>query len=203
MVESDVDICNIALGKLGADVITSLTQNSKSARLCNKYWAHVRDLILRGHDWNCASTYASIASLADVPIPDDWDYQYQLPVDPYCLNIRELPDAKTAPYKVVGRTLYTNESSPIVIRYTQRMTNVADMDVLLVDVIACKLAEQMAYDLTHSASVADRMERKYAMAMIDAIDANIIEVDAPYTIASPSERDKAVTTKSWTGAGRA
>lgn len=202
MAASDVAICNIALGKLGAKTITSLTEDNKSARACNKYYTHVRDLVLRAHDWNCASVYVSLGSLADTPIADDWDYRYQLPVDPYCLAVREMPDAKTAPYKIVGHILYTNETPPIIIRYTRRITVATEMDELLVDVIACKLAEQMAYDLTHSASLADRMERKYVMSMIDAIDANIVEASAPYTNTSPFERDKNVMTNSWANAGR-
>jgi len=202
MAGSDVDLCNIALGKIGAAVITSLTQDSKSARACNEHFNHIRDLVLREHDWNCASLYASIAALADTPIPDDWDYQYVLPVDPYCLSLREMPDAKVAPYRVVGRKLYTNESSPVTIRYTQRMTNVAEMDPLLAEAVACKLGMQIGYDLTHSVSIANRMEDQYDTALMNAIDANVIEVNAEYTITSPAERDAAVMTNSWDKTGR-
>ena len=46
---SVVQICNSALNQLGAASITSLTDNSKNARLCNERYATVRDAVFRSH----------------------------------------------------------------------------------------------------------------------------------------------------------
>jgi hypothetical protein len=51
---SDVAICNTALNRLGANTITSFTENSKEARLCNAEYEGIRDQVLRSHPWNCA-----------------------------------------------------------------------------------------------------------------------------------------------------
>ena len=50
---SVVEICNEAMDLLGAATITSLDENSKEARLCNRRFSTVRDAVLRSHPWNC------------------------------------------------------------------------------------------------------------------------------------------------------
>ena len=47
-------ICNSALVALGASEITFLTDDNERARLCNRLWPTVRDMVLRAHVWNCA-----------------------------------------------------------------------------------------------------------------------------------------------------
>ena len=64
---SVVDICNEAMDLLGAATITSLTENSKEARLCNRRFDTVRDTVLRSHNWNCAITRATLAQDAVAP----------------------------------------------------------------------------------------------------------------------------------------
>ena len=49
---SVIEICNSALLQLGAQAITSLTENSKNARLCNARFNTVRDSVFRSHPWN-------------------------------------------------------------------------------------------------------------------------------------------------------
>lgn len=58
---SVVEICNEAMDLLGAATITSLDENSKEARLCNRRFSTVRDAVLRSHPWNCAITRATLS----------------------------------------------------------------------------------------------------------------------------------------------
>ena len=50
---SVVDICNSALNLLGASTISSLTEDSKNARLCNQRYEPIRNRMFRSHAWNC------------------------------------------------------------------------------------------------------------------------------------------------------
>jgi hypothetical protein len=55
MASSDIEICNLALSRLGADTITSLTADAtKEDRLCNQFYAQFRDELLRSFAWNFA-----------------------------------------------------------------------------------------------------------------------------------------------------
>jgi hypothetical protein len=55
MVTDAVEICNLALSRIGANTITSLTIDSaKEDRLCNLFYAQFRDEILKSFAWNFA-----------------------------------------------------------------------------------------------------------------------------------------------------
>ena len=50
---SQVEICNAALLSIGADTITSLTEDSDEAAFMNARFEAVRDAVLRAHPWSC------------------------------------------------------------------------------------------------------------------------------------------------------
>lgn len=55
MASTDVEICNLALSRIGANTITSLSANSaKEDRLCNQFYTQFRDELLRSYPWNFA-----------------------------------------------------------------------------------------------------------------------------------------------------
>jgi hypothetical protein len=99
---TEVDNCNIALGKLGIQkVIRSLSQDSVEAKACNVTYSNTRDSLLRMAPWNCAMKTANLDYITSVPgTPENtsaatnlwqpgqprppWAYEYQYPVD--CLK---------------------------------------------------------------------------------------------------------------------
>ena len=48
-----VDIANSALNMLGATNITTLTEDTKTARIANQRYEFVRDAVFRAHPCNC------------------------------------------------------------------------------------------------------------------------------------------------------
>ena len=153
---SAVTICNIALSKLGASRITSLLDKSEEAILCNLYYEITRDEVLRSHPWACAIERQSLAQLSSGPITDDYDYQYQLPTDPYCLRPLNIPNDPSAEYKIEGRKLLTNLDS-VILRYIKRVVDPNELDPLLVKTIAYRLAADISYDITNSRTIHDDM----------------------------------------------
>ena len=68
---SVVNMCNSALNLLGASTISSLTEDTKNARLCNQRFTPIRDRVFRSHNWNClikrvqlAQDYASFLPIS-------------------------------------------------------------------------------------------------------------------------------------------
>ena len=55
-----VDIANSALNTLGATNITALTEDTKTARICNQRYSFVRDAVFRAHPWNCLVTRVAL-----------------------------------------------------------------------------------------------------------------------------------------------
>ncbi len=154
MAISEVDICNQALMKLGAKPrINALTEDSDNARLCNTFYDSVRDAVLRSHPWNCAIERKQITALATDPIAD-YDKQYQLPTNPWCLRVLQVGTIIQQPVRwtVEGRKLLTDINSPKLV-YIKRITDTNEFDTLLVDVLVLKLALKMAMPLTNSGSI--------------------------------------------------
>lgn len=172
---SIVGICNRALQKLGATRISSITQDSVSARACNNAYDIVRDAELRAHSWNFAITRAGIA--ADSATPEyGYDYQYTLPPD--CLRL--LPNDRTegaysTDYKVEGRKILTNDSAPLYIRYIARVTDTVQYDSLFVEALACRLAIEMCEELTQSNSKRQLATEEYKAAIRESRKINAFE----------------------------
>lgn len=146
---SETDICNQALLKVGAKPpIGTLGEDSENARLCNTFYASVRDAVLRSHPWNCAIHRTTITAIVATP-DSDWDHQYQLPANPYCLRVLQVGSFVDQPtrWTIEGRRILTNENSPPIV-YIKRITDTNEFDSLLLDALVLKLAIKIAMPLT-------------------------------------------------------
>jgi hypothetical protein len=157
---SETEIASNALTKLGAQPITSIDDDdTQRARLCRAYYPNVRDAVLRAYPWRCATTRADLALDGDTPVGDDWSYQLQLPVDPYCLRVLKVDDG-TILYTVEGRLILCDESS-LYLKFTERMANTGNYDSLLSEAIECRLAAELAYPVTGSPTLINAMWKLY------------------------------------------
>jgi len=180
---SVVDICNEAMDLLGAATITSLTENSKEARLCNRRYETVRDAVLRAHPWNSAITRTTLPQDSDAPA-FGFTYQYTLPTNPYCLRVLSFwnsnVDSEIAAYdsqvmyKIEGRKILSNEGT-CKITYVARVTDTEQFDPLLSNTIAHRLASETAYAITGSNSVAQQMFQLYESRLREARSMDAME----------------------------
>jgi hypothetical protein len=180
---SVVDICNEAMDLLGAATITSLTENSKEARLCNRRFETVRDAVLRSHPWNTAITRAEIAKDSAAPA-FGFSYQYALPTDPYCLRVLSFwnsnVDSEIAAYdsqvmyKIEGRKILSDEGT-CKITYIGRITDTEQYDAMLSNTIAHRLAAETAYAITGSTTVAQQMQALYEQRLREARSMDAME----------------------------
>jgi hypothetical protein len=155
---SKVDIANEALLMLGANSITSFTDNDSNAVLVNRFFDGERDAVLRSHRWNCAITTANLASLATAPIID-WAFKFTLPTDPYCLrvlDVRTVSGDIKLDHAIQGRELLTEEST-VDITYIQRLEDTTLFDALLHQAIVFRIAWKLAYPITRSHTVMSQM----------------------------------------------
>ena len=167
---TEVSICSNALRRLGDSPITSLTDDTERARLCNSFYADARDAVLRLHPWNFAITRTSLAQLSDTP-SYGFAYQYSLPTNPYCLRVlaMEYEDYifKVENYSTQGRVLLTDQSSAKIL-YVAKITDTTQFDALFVDVLTAKLALDLCYPITNSVSLQDKMQKLYQLKLSDA-----------------------------------
>ena len=172
MANSTVELCNRALDLIGTNSITSLNDNSKAARLCNRNFGPVRDAVLRSYPWNCAMARARLPALVTAPA-FGYARAFQLPQGPdpaYCLRVWEIngEPAEDIDYQIEGRTIVTDEAAPLDIRYVARIEDPTLFDPLLDDAIAARLAVDIAFSLVSNATLVTELRNAYVAKMNEA-----------------------------------
>ena len=145
---SQVQICNLALSRLGANTITALTDGTTEAKLCNTFFTDIADEVMIEGSWSSTIARASLAQTTTTP-SFGYSYEFQLPVDPKCLKVLNIDEAAPGnePFKIEGDKLLS-DSTTVKIRYIQRLTDTEDWDVFLRRAFISRLASELAYPLT-------------------------------------------------------
>lgn len=198
MVATWVQLANKALDKVGAKRITSFSEDSKAARVTQEAYPDIVDEVLTEHAWATAMERQALAELSSDNLTT-WEYKYQLPVSPWCLRPDAVvdedygePDPKY-PFVVEGRVLYCNVENAIL-KYVARPDSPASLGPMLVNAIACRLAQEICYSLTQSVDLTDRMKAAYETALYRAKWENS-------TVASESTSEEDATATEWVDAG--
>ena len=77
---SIVNICNFALQNIGANTITTLTEDTNEAIQCNLRYESIRAMVLEAHSWNFASKRVALNKESVGPV-FGFDNQFALPSD--------------------------------------------------------------------------------------------------------------------------
>lgn len=166
---SKVQICNMALSRIGAATITALTDNTAEAKLCSTLFDDLADRVMMQGSWTSTITRASLVQTSTTPT-FEFTYEYQLPTDPKCLKVLGIDEDTIGrtEYKIEGDKLLTDSSS-IKIRYIGQLTDTEDYDPLLVEAIEVLLASYLAKSITGSTVDADRLRQEY----FELVDRNL------------------------------
>lgn len=148
---SQLEIINAALSRIGANEIVSLDEGTAEARIASASWDIARKACLRDHPWNFAIKEAELNRLSSVT-PQQFKYAYRIPA--LCVRLLQ----------VVGNPVYRLQSGNIQmdgercqVRYVEDVLDTTQWDALFVDVMAQRLAADIAYGITKSQATADSM----------------------------------------------
>ena len=158
-------IANLALSNLGEARIQSLTEDSSRARACSARMDQVIESVLRMHVWNSALERKELTQIG-APV-FGWNYMFQLPAD--CIKVVEVnPISK---FQVEKRNILSNETS-LYLLYVAEPTDINNLDSLLAEAIAMKLAVEVAETLTSKQGLKQEMMQKFIIALQEARSAN-------------------------------
>lgn len=157
MAITEVSICNSALGKLGSERISSLSEDSKIARACNERFSHVRDIVLYEHPWNFALVRVALSRRVDTPA-FGFTYHFDLPSD--CLRIIDT-DLGKVPYTIEGRRLLT-DASEVNALYIKRVTSAYMFTPSFAEAVALRLGADIAYLITQETAREQSLLAQYA-----------------------------------------
>ena len=181
---SDTETANLALQKLGAARITSLTEDSRNARSVNSCYASVRDQELRSNPWNFARRRTTISADINAPV---YDFCYAFTMPPDCLRILK-PNDPDLDWQFEGEKILTNQpagntTAPILnLTYISRITDMNEWDSLAVDTLATRIAIQCCIEIKDSNSNLQGLRDMYKENIRTARHANAMEqipADAP------------------------
>lgn len=150
---SQTDLLNDALGQIGAEAISAIDDGSTNANHCSRFYAPLRDSLLRSHHWNFAMKRQELAQDLTAPV-FEFAYAYTLPAD--CLKLVEYIGSNSTStswlvgtegvlkrYRVEGRTIVTNDGV-VSIRYLRRVENPDEFDAIFYQVLTTWLASKLA-----------------------------------------------------------
>lgn len=175
MASSDVEICNLALQKLGAARIASLTEDSVSAIECNAAYDHLRKTEIRRYKWNFARKRASLAASAVAP---DFDYDNAFPLPSDCLRVLP-PNDRDVDWQIESHegtnAILTNWGDPLEVVYLADITDPTRFDTCFAEMLACRIAEHICEKLTGSTTKASKAIEDYKFARAEARRINAFE----------------------------
>ncbi len=173
---SVVSICNLALGHLGADHISDLSEASTEARTCKRFYDQTRDTLLgSGYPWSFAKATADLAEAGGVA-KWRWEHTYPKPAD--CLRVKTVhlsnipgslglteealwAEELGTPYELSAGHVLCN-ISPATLRYIRREVDPSKYDPLFVEALSWHLAARLAMPLTRDPM---RRSESFQMAM--------------------------------------
>lgn len=166
---SQVQICNLALSRLGASTITSLTDGTTEAKLCNTLFSDLADEVMVEGSWSTTINRASLARTTNTPA-FEYSYEHQLPVDPKCLKVLNIDEDSpgSIDYRIEGDKLLSDETT-IKIRYIARLTDTEDWGPLLTRAFISRLASELAYPLTGDNTKADIEFKRYKLFLSEGL----------------------------------
>ena len=182
---SVVNMCNSALNLLGASTISSLTEDTKNARLCNQRYEPIRNRVFRSHNWNCLIKRVQLAQDSTGPVVE-YTYGYTLPTD--CLRVMKIHNGSTdsiasdLDYKVEGRKIVTDITT-IYLVYIALVTDPNEYDTYLREAVSHQLAADICYAITNNSTLANNYmtradERLREARFIDATENALDTVEA-------------------------
>lgn len=183
---TEADICRLALDHIGAKSITSLTELSTEAQVCNRLYPMCRDQVLRDYPWAFAQVHRTLAEIT-VTNKFGFEYAYQYPTD--CVRAlyiyRVLMSASPIAFKVasggpsVGKLIFTNQYQAELV-YTFKCDNAYLYDDSFIAALSYRLASELVMPITKNAKLVTPMQQLYQAQISSAavIDSQEGQMDA-------------------------
>lgn len=175
MATSQVEICNLALARIGiSQFISSLSEQSTEANVMALVFTPTVNRLLSEMPWNFATR---IVELQDIGTPPGgWLYRFQYPND--CLVLRSIYDEQPdpvnkEPFRVIedvtngGLAICANIQSPTA-EYTGRITNVNLFSQQFINALTWALASEAAIPLSANATLAKSASVAYQTVLHEA-----------------------------------
>lgn len=160
---TDVDICNAALVKVGAEPIATLEDNSKRAKLCKLHYTRLKNELIVSHPWNFAIKRVTLEENGDTPA-FEYAYAYDLPED--YLRIFRVAYGDDIDYKVEGKTILSQDQTFPMLYISE--TTEEMFSVYFTEALGHKVAVELSYSMVQSNELSERILKNYTDSLRNA-----------------------------------
>lgn len=154
---TDVQICNLALARLGDARITALTDSTAQATYCSLFYAQTVEELQADFDWSFCRKQVGL--FGGTSAFTNYSTKYSLPAD-YIRVIRVSgidSSENFGTWEVIGTDLQTNISSSLSLDYIANITDTTKFPAIFVEALTIKLAAVLAMPLTGSKELFEQM----------------------------------------------
>jgi hypothetical protein len=160
---TDVQICNLALARLGDAKLTTLGDASAQAQYCTLFYAQTVKELQTDLDWQFCRKLAT--ATAD-GTPPAFGYANRFPLPGDFLRVLRIngidEDENFAKWEIIGGFIHTGLTGPIQIDYVANVTTTTTFPAIFVELLTAKLAAHLALPLTGSKELFAQMAQIYA-----------------------------------------
>ena len=161
--DTKLSICSDALILLGASPLSSFSEGTDSAQICDRLYDDLKDSLIASYPWSWSFKKVQLARLTSTPV-NEWKYQYALPGDRIA-GVRAVY-ASTATgispiqygWEIQGDKLDTSEET-IVVDY-QFSPNESALPTYFVQLLKYAMAAEIAETVTDQITKAQYYEQK-------------------------------------------
>lgn len=164
---TQVEVCNLALGWVGSELITSINDSTTPARLCKANWNSTRDVVLASREWAFAIRRYEIAPDTTAPV-FGWDHRFPIPSN--VLRVLRCEDGygEDIDWQREGNFIVSDEATVHALCLV-RVETMSDLPEYFGQALAAMLASNLAIPLAQSAEMQKAWYAIYLQKLKDAI----------------------------------
>lgn len=116
--DSSLSICSDALLLLGANPISSFSEGTDEANICDRLYPNIKDSTLQAYPWSFSMKKVQLARTVNTPV-NEWKYEYVLPSDRIgpirrVFNSAAVGAGTFTDWAIQGDKLLTNQETVVV-----------------------------------------------------------------------------------------
>jgi len=166
---SDVSICNSALLKVGAEEISSLSDDTRASNTCQALYPILRDEVMRAVPWRFALRQSIFATPSLTPPPFGYTAAYDIPSD-----VLRVWKVETGQWTEVGNQILCDKTDGINVLAIFQNVDPTSWDAQFAEALAWRLASQIALALVQSVPLKQDMDRGYEKSLALARSSNAV-----------------------------
>ena len=180
-----VNIINMALGRLGQAPIKDLNENSPGAKWGHQFYRITVSEVMAAYDWSSAIVRQQMSLVPDelgpgVPNPErnhftGYELQYYVPQAPKPIRVSHLFTYQFGAYqrsdvdfRIEGDYLFTNLSHAGLVYVGDYTAQTGRLDPFIIELIVLRLASRLAFAITSSERMTQNLMAEYAAKMAEA-----------------------------------